>query len=172
MHITGPVAIITTDGHAQRTKQEVRNHVATHKGFGPVYVLHPSHPVVSHLMMTNVQDAKIQRRIIQGIKIGKTPALNHGPTKAVAWAFSAIPPLRPFQHKVEERSHPGMRQVERSRYVASGMLKAARRLRTLRRYAHNLTQTRMKLRDFIKRTIQPSKLLKNMPLRQNYCLPE
>lgn len=138
MHITGPVAIVTTDGHAQRTKQEVRNHARVHKDFGPVYVLHPSHPVINHIMITKTLGTRIQKEIRQGIKNGKTPAVNHGLVEGVAWALSAIPPLHPFQHILEERSHPGMRQVESSRYVATGMKKAARKLRTLRRYAQIL----------------------------------
>lgn len=136
LRLEGPLAIVTTNGHIKRTGQEVHNHFRIHNNFGPVHVISPSHHLNNFLSLPShdVLDEKVIRRMGNILALANTNALSHGPAEAVAWAFSKVPPLRPFQHAVEERSHHGMRQVESSRYVAAHMKKAAKRLKTIRNY--------------------------------------
>jgi hypothetical protein len=139
IHLEGPLAIATTDGMAMRTNQEVTNHQRIHNDFGPVYVIYPKHVLNSRLTIPSSLDPRAAQKMLKSLTvIARSQAVNHGPTETVARAFATIPPLRLFQHFIEEKSHPGMRQAEISRYAAERMKKASKRLKTLRRYAQIL----------------------------------
>lgn len=133
MRLKGPLAIATTNGMAWRSNQSVANHQRVHRDFGPVYVIYPKHILNDLLPIPSALDPRAARKMLKSTALGRSSAVNHGFVEGVAWAFSAIPPLRPFQHKLEEWSHPGMRQVESSRYVAEGMKTAADKLEAYRR---------------------------------------
>lgn len=148
MHLEGPLAVVTTNGHRRRARQEVINHQRVHKDFEPVYVIYPKHTLTNSLQVPNesLLDPRVSRKIQKALATANTSELNHGLSEAGAWAFSAVPLLKPLKQRAEEHSHEDMRRKEQSRYVAKKMLKAAKRLRTLKTY----TKIKGQNPDFIK----------------------
>lgn len=136
MRLEGPLAVVTTNGHRRRARQEAINHQKVHKDFGPVYVIYPKHTLTNRLQIRSgpLPDPRVSRKIQKALATANTSELNHGLQEAGAWAFSAISLLRPLKQRAEEYSHEDMRHKEQSRYVAKKMKKAAKRLRTLRTY--------------------------------------
>jgi len=133
-YLKGPFAIVTSDGHAKRARQEVINLERAHKKFWGVrvYILHPSHLITSRLIMSGNISPETRMTINSDMDLGRSGKLKHGPMEGLAWALSAIPVLEPLQQRAEEATHEDMRHKEQSRYVARGMQKAAGKLRFYR----------------------------------------
>lgn len=102
-HIDGPLAIVTTDDHVDRTKQEVSNHFSYHlKKHGlnypvpRIYVLSPKSEELRGLTI----EGRTHDEITQQVN------LDHGLGEKLATLLAKYPYLRIFQPLAEKTTHP------------------------------------------------------------------
>lgn len=90
------IAIITTDDHVRRTRQEIKNHFARKKKHGKIpfiSVISPSSKILDELKFPDNLDPDLKRQIETAIAIGKTDELDGGIVEKLATLVSYTPDI-------------------------------------------------------------------------------